>query len=438
MLKVNAFDQQLAGTLQPNERQLVERRARLLGPAYQLFYDQPLHLARGSGATVYDREGKAYVDLYNNVQSVGHCHPKVVAALAAQAGQLNVHTRYLHDNVLDYAEQLLATMPAELGHVMFTCTGSEANDLALRIACDYTGGTGVIVTQYAYHGITSAVAALSPSMGSYVPVAGDARLVAPPRDLPGTAQEVGRRFAADVRAALADMHRHGIKPAALLVDTLFTSDGVFADPPGFLAEAVAAVREAGGVFIADEVQPGFGRTGSHFWGFDRHGLVPDLVTLGKPMGNGHPLAGLAVKPEVLERFARHAAYFNTFGGNPVSAAVGLAVLQVIEDEGLMANAKRVGAFIKEGLQGLAGQAPNLGAVRGAGLFIGADIVDQHGAADTRCARSVVNAMRAEGFLIGASGPASSVLKIRPPLCLGINEAERFLDGLARVLRAVAS
>lgn len=437
MLKVNAFDQQLANTLQAAERELVERRARLLGPAYQLFYDQPLHLVRGSGASVFDREGKRYLDLYNNVQSVGHCHPRVVAALAAQAGRLNVHTRYLHETVLDYAERLLATMPAELSHVMFTCTGSEANDLALRIACDYTGGTGVIVTRYAYHGITSAVAALSPSMGSYVPVAGDARLVPPPRHLPGTPQEVGRRFAAQVREALADMRRHGIKPAALLVDTLFTSDGVFADPPGFLAEAVAAVREAGAVLIADEVQPGFGRTGSHFWGFERHGLVPDLVTLGKPMGNGHPLAGLAVKPEVLERFAHHAAYFNTFGGNPVSAAVGLAVLEVIEEEHLMENARRVGAFIMAGLQSLAGQVDGLGDVRGAGLFIGADIVDGQGAPATRRARSIVNAMRSEGFLIGAAGPASSVLKIRPPLCLGMREAEHFLDGLGRVLRVSA-
>ncbi|MFF7710840.1 aminotransferase class III-fold pyridoxal phosphate-dependent enzyme [Pseudomonas sp. NPDC007930] len=430
MLKVNAFDQQQAASLGADQRQRVERRARLLGPAYQLFYDQPLHLVQGSGATVTDHAGKRYLDLYNNVQSVGHCHPKVVAALAAQAGQLNVHTRYLHDNVLDYAERLLASMPAELGHAMFTCTGSEANDLALRIACDYTGGSGVIVTEYAYHGITQAIAALSPSMGSYVPVARDARVVPAPRHLPGSPQAVGRQFAAEVRKALADMQRHGIKPAALLVDTLFTSDGVFADPAGFLAEAVAAVRAAGAVFIADEVQPGFGRTGSHFWGFQRHGLVPDLVTLGKPMGNGHPMAGLAVKPDILQRFASQAAYFNTFGGNPVSAAVGLAVLEVIEEEGLMANAERVGALLKAGLQSLA---PALGTVRGAGLFIGVDIVDASGQPDTLRARGLVNALRDEGFLIGAAGPASSVLKIRPPLCLRREEAERFLSALARLL-----
>ncbi|RVU51033.1 aspartate aminotransferase family protein [Pseudomonas syringae pv. syringae] len=435
MLKVNAFDQHLAGTLQADKRQLVERRARLLGPAYQLFYDQPLQLVSGRGATVIDRDGKTYVDLYNNVQSVGHCHPKVVAALAEQAAKLNVHTRYLHESVLDYAERLLATMPAELSHAMFTCTGSEANDLALRIACDCTGGTGVIVTQYAYHGITSAIAALSPSMGDYVPVARDARVIPAPEYQPGTPEQVGIRFAEHVRGALADMRRHGIKPAALLVDTLFTSDGVFADPPGFLAEAVTAVREAGGVFIADEVQPGFGRTGGHMWGFERHGLVPDVVTLGKPMGNGHPMAGLTVKPKILERFANNAAYFNTFGGNPVSAAVGLAVLQVIEEENLMANAVRVGNFIKEALEGLARQTTSLGEVRGAGLFIGVDIINDQGEADTLGARHIVNAMRAEGFLIGAAGPASSVLKIRPPLCLDLQQAERFVEELARVVES---
>ncbi|MGJ7613400.1 MULTISPECIES: aspartate aminotransferase family protein [unclassified Variovorax] len=434
MLKVNAFEAATLGSLPAKERALVARRQRLLGPAYQLFYDTPLHLVRGRGAEVFDCDGRRYLDLYNNVPSVGHCHPKVVAALARQAGELNTHTRYLHETVLDYAERLLATMPCELGQIMFTCTGSEANDLALRIARDYTGGSGVIVTRYAYHGITAAIAELSPAMGGHVQVSRNARVVAPPLHLPGRPAEVGARFAQDVREALADMQRHGIRPAALLVDTLFTSDGVFADPPGFLTEAVDAVREAGGVFIADEVQPGFGRTGGHFWGFQRHGLVPDLVTMGKPMGNGHPLAGVAVRPRQLERFARQAAYFNTFGGNPVSAAAGLAVLEVLEEEDLQANAARVGAAIKGGLEALAARQPALGAVRGAGLFIGVDVIDPAtGAPDTAGARRLVNAMRAEGMLIGASGQHANILKIRPPLCLAPSDAEAFLDALAHVL-----
>ncbi|WP_264309493.1 aspartate aminotransferase family protein [Pseudomonas putida] len=434
MLKVNAFQPEQAEALNAAERSLIERRQRLLGPAYQLFYDNPLHLVRGAGTWLYDRAGRAYLDLYNNVASVGHSHPRVVEALARQAGELNTHTRYLHEGVLDYAEKLLATMPAALGNVMFTCTGSEANDLALRIARDYTGGTGVIVTRYAYHGMTSAIAELSPSVGDYVPLGRDIRVVDAPLHLPEDPQRVGQLFAAQVRAALADMQRHGIRPAALLVDTLFTSDGVFADPPGFLREAVEAVRAAGGLFIADEVQPGFGRTGTHMWGFERHGLVPDLVTLGKPMGNGHPLAGLTVRPQILERFGRNASYFNTFGGNPVSAAVGLAVLQVIEDEGLQENARRVGAQLKEGLEGLAREHACLGQVRGAGLFIGVDVVDGQGIADGPTTRRITNLLRDEGMLIGVSGAQNNALKIRPQLCFSAENVEQFLAALQRVLR----
>ncbi|HDS1817616.1 TPA: aspartate aminotransferase family protein [Pseudomonas putida] len=434
MLKVNAFQPEQAEALNAAERSLIERRQRLLGPAYQLFYDNPLHLVRGAGTWLYDRAGRAYLDLYNNVASVGHSHPRVVEALARQAGELNTHTRYLHEGVLDYAEKLLATMPAALGNVMFTCTGSEANDLALRIARDYTGGTGVIVTRYAYHGMTSAIAELSPSVGDYVPLGRDIRVVDAPLHLPEDPQRVGQLFAAQVRAALADMQRHGIRPAALLVDTLFTSDGVFADPPGFLREAAEAVRAAGGLFIADEVQPGFGRTGTHMWGFERHGLVPDLVTLGKPMGNGHPLAGLTVRPQILERFGRNASYFNTFGGNPVSAAVGLAVLQVIEDEGLQENARRVGAQLKEGLEGLAREHACLGQVRGAGLFIGVDVVDGQGIADGPTTRRITNLLRDEGMLIGVSGAQNNALKIRPQLCFSAENVEQFLAALQRVLR----
>lgn len=434
MLKVNAFQPEQAAALDAAERSLIERRQRLLGPAYQLFYDNPLHLVRGAGTWLYDTAGRAYLDLYNNVASVGHSHPRVVEALVKQATTLNTHTRYLHEGVLNYAEKLLATMPAQLGNVMFTCTGSEANDLALRIARDYTGGTGVIVTRYAYHGMTSAISELSPSVGDYVPLGRDIRVVDAPVHLPQDPQRVGQLFAAQVRAALADMQRHGIRPAALLVDTLFTSDGVFADPAGFLGEAVEAVRAAGGLFIADEVQPGFGRTGTHMWGFQRHGLVPDLVTMGKPMGNGHPLAGLTVRPEILERFGRNASYFNTFGGNPVSAAVGLAVLQVIEEEGLQENARQVGAQLKEGLEGLAREHECLGQVRGAGLFIGVDVVAPSGAADGATARRIVNLLREEGMLIGVSGADNNALKIRPQLCFSAQNVEQFLGALQRVLR----
>mgnify|MGYP006284667447 CR=1 FL=1 len=228
--------------------------------------------------------------------------------------------------ILAYAERLLATLPAALGHATFTCTGSEANDLALRIAAAHTGGSGVIVTRFAYHGVTSALACASPSLGEYVRVGEHVRLVDPPS---GGDEQTGHRFAEGVRAAIADLQASGLQPAALLVDTVFSSDGVFTAPAGFLQEAVAAIHAAGGVFIADEVQPGFGRTGEAFWGFMRHGLVPDIVTMGKPMGNGHPVAGLAVRPEVMRAFGKASRYFNTFGGNPVSMAAALAVLDVL-------------------------------------------------------------------------------------------------------------
>ena len=273
-------------------RDMIARRSRLLGPAYRLFYDQPVQFVRGEGVWLYDTAGDRYLDAYNNVASVGHCHPRVVQAIARQAAVLNTHTRYLHETVLDFAEKLLATFPPEIGHVMFTCTGSEANDLALRVARTCTGGTGFIVTANAYHGVTSALTELSPALGLPLPEGSHVRLV----PAPGSTSNAGQIFAGHVSDALADMKKHGIRPAALLVDTIFSSDGVFADPPGFLRPAVEAVRAEGALFIADEVQPGFGRCGEQMWGFVRHGLVPDLVTMGKPMGNGHPVAGMAARP----------------------------------------------------------------------------------------------------------------------------------------------
>ncbi len=433
MLKTNAFTSENSEALSPRSRAMIERRRRLLGPAYQLFYQNPLHLVRGEGVWVYDVDGQRYLDVYNNVPSVGHCHPHVVEALCRQAGLLNTHTRYLHDNVLDFAEKLLATMPAELGQAMFTCTGSEANDLAVRIAREYTGGTGVIVTDYSYHGLTASIAELSSSMGLQIPLHRDARLVRAPLCNPQNPAEVGRRFADDVRAALADMRRHGIKPAALLLDTFFTSDGGFFEPAGFLREAVEAVREAGGLYIADEVQPGYGRSGRHMWGFQCHGLVPDIVTLGKPMGNGHPMAGLTVKPEILQRFASESSYFNTFAGNPVSSAVGLAVLEVIERENLIGNAHESGQVLLNGLRDLTGRYPAIGDVRGMGLFAGVDFVNADGTPDRETAARVVNGLREEKVLIGASGPHANTLKIRPPLVFQCEHAQILLDSLARVL-----
>ncbi|UZE49983.1 aminotransferase class III-fold pyridoxal phosphate-dependent enzyme [Rhodopseudomonas sp. P2A-2r] len=434
MSMINAFDAAAATGISERDRALIERRERLLGPAYRLFYAHPVHLVRGEGVWLYDADGSAYLDVYNNVASVGHCHPHVVAALSKQAATLNTHTRYLTDGILDYAERLLALLPQELAHVMFTCTGSEANDLAYRAAKAFTGGTGVIVTELAYHGVTIAISEMSPSLGDGIKLAPHVRTVPAPDAYRGSG-DVGEVFASHVRAAIADMKAHGIKPAALLVDTIFSSDGVFADPAGFLAPAAAAIREAGGLMIADEVQPGFGRTGAGMWGFARHGIVPDIVTMGKPMGNGHPMAAMVARPEILDSFGKRTRYFNTFGGNPVSCAVGMAVLDVIENESLIDNARDVGAYLRDGLRGLANMHEIIGDIRGAGLFVGVELVTDRATKNpaTAATAKLVNGLREKRILISAAGPHANVLKIRPPLVFSRENADQFLASIDEVL-----
>ncbi|WP_445490901.1 aspartate aminotransferase family protein [Rhodopseudomonas sp. RCAM05734] len=434
MSMINAFDAAAATGISERDRALIERRERLLGPAYRLFYAHPVHLVRGEGVWLYDADGSAYLDVYNNVASVGHCHPHVVAALSKQAATLNTHTRYLTDGILDYAERLLALLPQELAHVMFTCTGSEANDLAYRAAKAFTGGTGVIVTELAYHGVTIAISEMSPSLGDGIKLAPHVRTVPAPDAYRGSG-DVGEVFASHVRAAIADMKAHGIKPAALLVDTIFSSDGVLADPAGFLAPAAAAIREAGGLMIADEVQPGFGRTGAGMWGFARHGIVPDIVTMGKPMGNGHPMAAMVARPEILDSFGKRTRYFNTFGGNPVSCAVGMAVLDVIENESLIDNARDVGAYLRDGLRGLANMHEIIGDIRGAGLFVGVELVTDRATKNpaTAATAKLVNGLREKRILISAAGPHANVLKIRPPLVFSRENADQFLASIDEVL-----
>lgn len=414
---------------------MLARRARLLGPAYRLFYDEPFHPVRGEGVWLFDAAGTPWLDAYNNVVCVGHAQPRVVEAIARQASVLNTHTRYLHDSILDYAERLLATMPPELGHATFTCTGSEANDLAMRIATAHTGGTGLIVTRFAYHGVTSAIACASPSLGQYVRIGDNVRLVDAPT---GGDAETGKRFADGVRAAIADLQAHGLKPAALLVDTVFSSDGVFTAPAGFLREAVDAIHAAGGVFIADEVQPGFGRTGEAFWGFMRHGVVPDMVTMGKPMGNGHPVAGLAVRPEVMKAFGEASRYFNTFGGNAVSMAAAAAVLDVLEQQQLQRNALEVGNYLRDRLAALRQRHALVGEARGVGLFIGLELVVDRAtrAPATTQAAKVVNGLRQRQVLLSATGPQANVLKIRPPLVFQREHADLLVERLDEVLAAV--
>ncbi|CAN5395107.1 aspartate aminotransferase family protein [soil metagenome] len=405
------FDPASAGALQEPMRDLVERRIAALGSAYRLFYETPVQFVRGLGTKLWDADGVEYLDAYNNVPSVGHSHPRVAAAIAEQAARLTTHTRYVDAATVEYAEQLLATFPAHLDNVMFTCTGSEANDLALRIAKVATGGTGVIVTGNAYHGVTTEIAAISPSLGGIGSVADWVRVVPAPT--------AGVDFAAAVRGALDDLAASGIRPAALIVDTIFASDGVLSDVIGF-ADAAAAVQAAGGLLIADEVQPGFGRLGHGLWGFARHRLTPDLVTLGKPMGNGHPVAAVVARHSLVDSFGARARYFNTFGGSSVSIAAAQATLDVVHDEHLVENARVVGDYLIAALE-------PFGLVRGSGLFIGLELESEERAL------AAVNALKQRRILVGESGLLNNTLKIRPPLVFDRADADRLLEGIAAVL-----
>jgi 4-aminobutyrate aminotransferase-like enzyme len=399
-------------------------------------YERPLHIVRGGGAWLFDPDGRRYLDAYNNVTSLGHCHPRVVDAICRQARTLATNTRYLHDTILELAERLLATVRGtDLAHLMLTCTGSEANDLAYRIAKVRTGGTGVIVTDTAYHGTTDAVSQFSPSLGVTVDLGPHVRLVPAPRLYHAQGANLSERFTRDVEAAIADLRRHGIKPAALIVDSLFTSDGILPEPAGFLKGAVEAIKSAGGLFIADEVQPGFGRTGEHFWGFQRHGVKPDILTMGKPMGNGQPIAGLLATADALAEFGKSSRYFNTFGGNTLSCTAALAVLDTIEHEGLVQHARQVGKVLHEGISALARRHDAIGDVRGAGMFVGVELVSDRAtrAPDRALTSRVVNLMRDKGVLLSACATGHNVLKIRPPLVLSLEQAALVIEALGESL-----
>ncbi|MFO1467051.1 MAG: aminotransferase class III-fold pyridoxal phosphate-dependent enzyme [Steroidobacteraceae bacterium] len=423
----------------PHIAALLERRDRLLGPDTPLFYDRPLHLVRGAGPWLWDHEGRQYLDVYNNVPSVGHCHPDVVAALAKQAATLNIHSRYLDEIVLDYAEKLLGTFDASLSTATFTCTGSEANDVALQMAQAVTGATGIICTDATYHGNTAAVSQLASiftPVGGYKPYI--RRIPSPDsyRALEGLSGDALRdAYVAKVREAVESLESAGFGVSAMLVCPLFANEGLPNVPPGFMQAAVKTVRDAGGLFIADEVQSGFARTGDHLWGYPRTGTVPDIVTLGKPMGNGHPIGAVIAKREHLTAYRRQFSYFNTFAANPVSSAVGREVLAVIEREQLLRNAREVGAYLREGLRALAQRHAVIGDVRGAGLFTGVELVSDRSRRTPapRAARTVVNALRDRGVLISRIGTHDNVLKLRPPLVFGREHADRVLTELDATL-----
>jgi 4-aminobutyrate aminotransferase-like enzyme len=345
---------------------------------------------------------------------------------------LNTHMRYLHRGIVDYSERLLARMPNEINQVMYACTGSEVNDLALRVAEMYTGATGVIITSGAYHGNTASVMAISPALGEAATLGPHVRTVPAPDSY--RYPDAAARFAADVAGAVEDLCVKGVRVSCLIADSVFSSDGIYPDP-AVLAPAVDIVRRHGGVFIADEVQSGFGRTGDAMWGFDRHGVVPDIVTMAKPMGNGMPVAAMAARDYVLWPFAVRVPYFNTYSGNPVSMAAAAAVLDVIEAEHLQAHAAKVGAALRTELSRIADGHPQIGDVRGTGLYIGVEVVSDADAKapDRVGAKALVNALRERHVLISVCGHHGNVLKIRPPLVFSMTDVDWFCSEFAAAL-----
>ncbi len=418
-------------------------RRQHVGRNLSISYRQPLKMVRGSGQFLYDDTGRPYLDTVNNVPHVGHNHPRVVQAGQAQMAVLNTNTRYLHESLVRYAERLCATLPEPLRVCYFVCSGSEANELALRLARTHTGQKELIVVDVAYHGNTGALVDISPYKH-----AGPGGQGAPPyvhvAPMPDPYRgpykqadpQAGAKYAHHVAEIIAEIQRRGGGVSAFICESILSCGGQIVLPEGYLPEVYRQVRAAGGVCIADEVQVGFGRVGSHFWAFETQGVVPDIVTMGKPIGNGHPLAAVVTTPEIAASFDNGMEYFNTFGGNPVSCAIGLAVLEVIAEEGLQAHALTVGNYLLAGLSRLMERHPIIGDVRGLGLFIGLELVlnRQTLAPAGEQAGYIANRMRDYSILMSTDGPFHNVLKIKPPLVFNQADADFLLSTLAKILQ----
>ncbi|MDO1583341.1 aminotransferase class III-fold pyridoxal phosphate-dependent enzyme [Rhizobium oryzicola] len=420
---------------------LLERRQAVLGKTY-MFYNEPLELVRGRGCMLYDAAGKEYLDCYNNVANVGHCHPYVLDALTRQAATLNTNSRYLHPEIVRLGERLSATLPAHLDTLVFVCTGSEANDLAVRMARLISGSEGVVITENSYHGNTTTVAPLSLIDYDIKDKPGWVATVPPPnlyRGLYGQdVNDAGRRYAEHVTQAAQKLVADGPGMAALMIDSIFDANGALVPPPDYMPLAYEAAKKAGALVIADEVQMGFGRSGTHMWGFEAFGVQPDIVTMGKPMGNGHPVAAVATRRDIAEVLQKQTGYFNTFGGNTVSAAVANACLDVLIGEDLQGNAARSGTWLMKELNGLMQRHEIIGHIQGRGLFLGVELVTDR---TTRgpakfAARWVRERMKMLGVLVSSTGPHGNIIKIRPPLVFSLADAARCLETLDRALSEV--
>ena len=398
-------------------KSIIEARKRLLGRNLGIAYDNPINLVRGSMQYLYDDAGRQYLDAYNNVAHVGHCHPRVVEAGVRQMQALNTNTRYLHDTILNYAELLTATLPDPLNVCYFVNSGSEANELAIRLARAHTNARDTIVLDHAYHGNTTTLIDISPykhdGPGGNGPPSWVHKV-----PLPRTAEDVQQ---------VIDVIKTNDKLCAFIAESMPSVAGQIVLPQGYLNRVYDAVRDAGGVCIADEVQTGYGRIGTHFWAFESYGVIPDIVVLGKPIGNGHPIGAVITTPEIAASFDNGMEFFSTFGGNTVSCAIGLAVLEVVEEENLQAHAQIVGEHLLNGLRDLQKQHEVIRDIRGSGFFLGAELRKKEDA------DRIVNAMRDEGILIGTDGPLHNVLKIRPPMPFATNDADHLLTTLRKLL-----
>jgi len=426
----------------PTAASLLQRRTNLIGPSLSVSYRRPLHIVRGVMQHLIDSDGRRYLDAVNNVAHVGHAHPDVVRAGQRQMAGLNTNTRYLHEAMLEYAERLTATLPDSLSVCYFVNSGSEANELAIRLARAWSGERDMVVVESGYHGNTTTLVDVSPYKFDGPGGAGApswVQVVPMPDTYRGTfrAEEPGAgvKYAQAVREAVGRILQAGRRPAAFLCEPILSCGGQIPLPDGYLAEAYRHVRAAGGVCIADEVQVGLGRVGAHWWAFEAHDVVPDIVTMGKPLGNGHPLGAVVTTPDVAARFANGMEYFNTFGGNPVSCVIGREVLEVMDREGLRARARSTGDYLMAGLRKLADRHALIGDVRGQGLFVGVELVtdrDERTPAG-REASYVANRMRELGVLLSTDGPDHNVLKIKPPLCFDTSDADFLSRTMDRVL-----
>ena len=426
----------------PTLEQSLSVRQKYFSSNLSLSYDRPLKIVRGWMQYLYDDTGRAFLDVYNNVPLVGHSHPRVVRAVQEQVALLNTNTRYLHDNILQYAERLTALLPPSLRVCFFVNSGSEANELALRLARTHTGREDIIVLEHAYHGHTSTLIDISPYKFNGPGGKGQKPWVhvAPiPDDYRGIHRrgeaELDRKYAAHVAEISHKLKREGRGAAAFIAETLPSVAGQIVFPRGYLSEVYKHVRAAGAVCIADEVQVGFGRLGTHFWGFETQAAVPDIVVLGKPIGNAFPLAAVVTTAEIAASFSNGMEFFSTFGGNPVACAAGLAVLDVLEENQLQQNALKVGAEWLEQLRALQAKYPLIGDLRGMGLFLGIDLVTDRDARTpaTPQAHHVVNRLRDLGILAGTDGPHHNVLKLRPPLIFSVADAAFFTSTLSSIL-----